>query len=132
MGIFTKSPQSLHANCYKFDNEKDLVLLTVPNSSPNNLMGLSREARYYGFELSQILNLIPVKLWNSGKGDFKLLQLDKIEPFVINNEKLELYAYSYDTEYLIILNEPIPFAWAGLNQENFQPFKFLKIKIKKS
>ncbi|MBC6425565.1 MAG: SdpA family antimicrobial peptide system protein [Ekhidna sp.] len=127
-GFFTKNPQSLSANCYLIEGNK-LERKTVSNSSWKNLFGLARKSRYYGFELSQILNVIPANQWINSKGNFREIDFINHPTFVIKNEDLNLLVYEYSKKYLIVLNKPIPFAWAQMNQEEYQPFKYIVIEL---
>lgn len=125
-GFFTKNPQTLSADCYLIDENK-LERKTISNSSWKNFLGLSRKSRYYGFELSQILNIIPTDQWIDSKGNFKKINFYNHPTYTIRDENLNLLVYQYSKKYLIILKEPIPFSWAKLGQEEYQPFKYVEL-----
>lgn len=124
-GFFTKNPQDFALNIYRIKNRK-LEILNVNNQSLKNSFGFSRSARLIGYELSTIVSDIPNKVWVKNKtGDIYDNINDKT--ILINNRPY--FNHIKKGDYLIKLYKPIPFAWANDNQEKFNPFSVVKIKI---
>lgn len=125
-GFFTKNPQDFAINIYKIENKK-LILIDIKNQSFKNRLGFSRSARIIGYEMSTVVSDIQNKDWvRNTDGNI----YSNIDDKIVDVENREYFNHLKKGEYLVKLYKPIPYAWSNDNQEKFNPFSVVKIKIK--
>ncbi len=125
-GFFSRDPQEEFPLIYKEVND-NLVLLTKPNSSLKNMLGLRRSQRSIFAELGIIVSEVAdedwsrcasslVECWNS-----KTIKILKIENM---NHGANLCG-----TYLISTKKPIPWAWRNTFKGEM-PQRFVKLIIR--
>ncbi|MGS2737835.1 SdpA family antimicrobial peptide system protein [Sinomicrobium sp. M5D2P17] len=121
--FFTKSPRDKFIQVFKKVDGK-WQLFQQPNSSPKYLFGLKKDSRAMGVEYGRALNTIS-QSWIDFEGytnGFKIADTLKSIPFV-NSELAPLLK----GEYILIVTDPIPWAWNNsFNKENIKG-KLIKI-----
>jgi antimicrobial peptide system SdpA family protein len=123
--FFTKSPKESLIDVYKI-NDKKVELVDMANTSPGNLFGFSRKARMKGYELSLIISPIPAVNWKKNKApDFVSHISDTTHEVKTKHD----FKYFNTGTYLFKQRDPVPWAWSGDNQNEYTPYKTLKVKI---
>ncbi|RKR05125.1 antimicrobial peptide system SdpA family protein [Flavobacterium sp. 90] len=127
-GFFTKDPKEVTIDVYQME-KKNMKLVTINNFSSQNLFGLSREARYIGYELGKLEQYIPKKAYVN-----KLGFVGKTYPGISTVVKIPFIPkfYSLDKEYVIFQYKIVPFSWINKNQEQYKPYLVAKIKFEYS
>lgn len=123
--FFTRNPREPLLESFNIvDN--NLVPIPLSNSSSENFFGFSRKSRVKGFEASMIVSDIPSNIWKEDTGiDYK----KHINDSVINIKPKQSNTYFKKGVYLFVLKKPIPWAWAGKNQEKYAPYSVAKVKV---
>lgn len=123
-GFFTKDPRDNQLDVYKIENEK-IKRVTIKNFSMKTYFGVSRKARFIGYESAQIINSIDEKYWKSDIfGNLSELNNDII--FKYDNDSLK---YLTKGTYIFITYKVIPYKWAKNNQEKNNPIEFAFVEI---
>ncbi len=123
-GFFTRNPREAMIDAYSY-KKGELKLLTVSNLSAYNWFGLSRKTRLVGFELSNLLGVVPEEAWKDGINDFRTCIPQKI--YVVRpTGTLKNYPPG---EYILHQYKPIPFSWASHGQNETKPFLVAHIRV---
>ena len=124
-GFFTKNPRDLALEIYRIEKGK-AYLIDASNQSLDNFIGLSRSSRIIGYETSTLVS-------NILKNEWKVSTTKNIHDH-INDETIIVKDKSNlnhlkKGNYLVKVFKPIPYAWSKSNQEKYNPFSVVKIKI---
>lgn len=124
-GFFTKDPKEVAIDVYQLEGET-LKLISVNNFSVQNLLGLSREARYIGFEFGRLGQYIPKTIYKNETGD-----VSKIYPSTTTIVKIPFLPkfYPIGKEFVVYQYKIVPFAWINQNQEQYRPYLVARIKL---
>jgi antimicrobial peptide system SdpA family protein len=123
--FFTKSPKEILIDVYEIKDRK-LQPVDMMNVSAANLFGFSRMARMKGYELSLVVSPVPAARWKKNTAPNLLSHLNDTTMSVTNKYK---FKYFDSGTYLFKQRLPVPWAWSGENQDEYTPYKTLKIKI---
>ncbi len=125
-GFFTKSPREQLLYVFNVENKNEKKPIMINNFSCESYFGLSRKARYIGFEGSDIVKNIPPDKWMKQEyQNFNRLRPKNV--FVLKKNKN--YRYFKNGLYLFMLKSITPYAWAKENQDKFTPITFAYIMI---
>lgn len=123
-GFFTRNPREALVDAYQV-SAAGLKPLPLRNTSAANLVGISRKARFVGFELAKAIGYIPQQEWKHARGDLQKNIPAKPYPIELK-EKLKYFPAG---EYLFVQYKQMPWAWAKQSQESFRPYLVSRIKI---
>lgn len=126
-GFFTRSPRELQTLIYIKKNAK-YELVNKSGSDPEYLFGLSRYSRRKNIELGQIFSTLPDSIW-SVCPTREIFDCDSGKVFSVKNVYKNSACFG---DYLLILSEPIPWAWAKSYNRITMPFKYCKIRVEKT
>jgi antimicrobial peptide system SdpA family protein len=128
-GFFTKDPKEALLDIYQLENNS-LNKIELKNFSSANYWGLSRKSRIEGYEVSMILSTVGKTKWKDTVG---LASSDKpyLPDSAITVKTNQPFKYFDNGEYLFLLRKPIPYEWAGRNQEKFAPYSVVRVKLVK-
>lgn len=119
--FFTRNPREPLLEAYKIENNK-IIIIPLSNSSFENFFGFSRKSRVKGFEASVIVSDIPSTVWKEDKGtDYA----KHINDNIVNVKLKNTNQYFKKGKYMFVLRKPIPWAWAGKNQDKFSPYSVI-------
>lgn len=132
--FFTKKPKSEYNYLIYEINKDSLKNINFKNQSSENNFGFSRHARKLFSEVSFLAAQIEDNKWESSSMD-NLVTLDSNK---LNDENIcvelkvkeELKYFNKNKKYYIIKYNTVPFSWAKMNQEKFNPVKFIVLNIK--
>jgi antimicrobial peptide system SdpA family protein len=122
-GFFTRSPREAMVDAYKEENG-NLNLVTVLNSSSDNYFGLSRNSRVAGMEMSEVINHVSNVSWKNGKGALKAPST--ISDTIKLSRKLTHFKPGV---YVLHQYKVVPFAWVKQHQEKYAPYLVAKVYI---
>lgn len=120
--FFSKSPRDESIFIYNLELTENPVIW--PNNHPKNIFGLKRYGRGQGVEVGVLYSQIKPENWYACEGIIHecLVELDFIS--VINNTPNP----SLCGEFILVLREPIPWAWSKkVSLENI-PSKLVKVE----
>lgn len=125
-GFFTRNPRETRFLLYKAA-DKRMYLATEPNASLTNLFGLSRKSRCENLEMSYILSKVQKEDWFKCKTIFN-------ECLNYQDTPILLIKNSYSNPmlcgtYVIVMQEPIPWAWSAQLKPEIMPLFFTKINV---
>jgi antimicrobial peptide system SdpA family protein len=129
-GFFTKNPRDeILTDIYKIENGK-LNLVTIPNSSSENLLGFSRKSRFISAEATKLSVLVGENGWQNSVNwiEHKILPKNKNKVILPPVLKSQL-RYFKSGEYLLVRYKITPWAWTTKNQERFNLFFIKRITI---
>lgn len=107
-GFFTRNPIETKYRIYSIEDSK-LELVNRKNSSPQNLFGLSRKSRRFGYEFSKIYTSIKPENWNKPNNELiEKLKSNYLDTLTINSD----YFLIKEGKYLIVKYENVPWAWS--------------------
>lgn len=123
--FFTKSPRDESLMVYRIVDGKTEAIPV--NNHDNRGFGLSRTTRLIGYEASMIINEVPPASWKTFKNK-------PISAFVNDSavvvKQQEGFHHLLEGEYIFKLFKVIPFAWAGQQQAENNPFRITRISIR--
>ncbi|WP_177236660.1 SdpA family antimicrobial peptide system protein [Spirosoma endophyticum] len=108
-GFFTRNPRVVQFVMERFE-QPNAEIITVKNTDPSNLFGLSRKSRRVNLEFQRILSKLPDSAWIDNKYKIKILKLDGFKDQLI---------YIKSGKYKIKKYIPTPWVWAKY-PENFK------------
>ncbi len=123
-GFFTKNPRDPQLNVYKIQGHDTLRVL-MNNHLRSNYYGFSRKSRVIGYESSLLVQAVNPDLWT--ETTMAKLHQEELRTDTISPE--QPYRYFKEGHYLLSIYEPVPFAWAGNNQEQFNPLQVIDVII---
>ncbi|WP_414649023.1 SdpA family antimicrobial peptide system protein [Chitinophaga sp.] len=126
-GFFTKDPKESLVDIYCI-NEQDSTLneLDLSNTSRRNCLGLSREARMRGYEMSMLVSQLSQQCWTKDTTlDIRTHLMDS--GYVLKTPNR--FQYMTSGLFLLKMRPPVPWAWSSMDQEKYTPFKTLKIVV---
>jgi len=107
-GFFTRNPIETKYRIYSIKDSK-LELVNRKNSSPQNLFGLSRKSRRFGYEFSKIYTSIKPRNWNiSTNASIEHYKISYLDTLTLNSN----YFLIKEGKYLITKYENVPWAWS--------------------
>jgi len=107
--FFTKDPREQNPFLYKISEGDSLIMITKPNSSPENLFGLSRRQRALYVELGSIIPLISTKDRTTCATSFRdCITNDPVKTVRIENRAPQALLCG---SYYLKMIEPVPWAW---------------------
>jgi antimicrobial peptide system SdpA family protein len=126
--FFTRNPREAQVLLYKIDGKR-IIPITQKHSSYKNLFGLIRKSSIYTSEIQIIRSKINDSLffntkWNYQENKIGLVPKGKI---TIYNE---IFSPLLCGEYLLVFQEPIPWAWSKNMKSIKMPAKIIRINIK--
>lgn len=122
-GFFTKDPRDNQLEVYKIVNNTTNKI-TIKNVALETSFGLSRKARYIGYESAQVINSIDKKYWKSNVfGNINKLKYDSA--YRCNNN----LKYLKKGQYLFVTYKIIPYKWANSNQEKNNPIEYAFVEM---
>ncbi len=123
-GFFTRNPRELQTLIYhKTENGYELV--NKSGSEPEYLFGLSRVSRRKNIEFGQIFSNIPDSLWI----DCPSKMISDCDPKATHNFSNQYLNPICVGDFLLISQEPIPWAWSKSYYDIKMPFKYCKIHV---
>jgi len=123
-GFFTKNPRDKQLDVYKIDNGK-INRVTIKNFSLETCFGLSRKARFVGYESAQVINSINNKYWNPDIfGNLSKLKYKTVYKYKNSNLK-----YLKKGSYVFVTYKIVPYKWAKSNQEKNKPIEYTLVEI---
>jgi len=123
-GFFTRDPRELQTLVYA-KSDQEFVLVNKSGAEPEYLFGLSRRSRRINVELGQIFGLIPDSLWV----DCPSKNLSTCESLEAHHYKNPYLNPICKGEYLLVSQEPVPWAWSQSYYKINMPFKVCKIYV---
>lgn len=120
-GFFTRNPREHMLYVYKNVN-KNWVLETLPNFY--YAYGIGRDMRVQGAEVSKILKELKPNDWKETTVLDSCFRYRKTIG-VSNNSSIP----NICGNYILVLQEPVPWAWSTDKSKITMPIKFVKLKI---
>ena len=129
-GFFTKDPKDVIIDAYEALPTKDSAqLLSVSNTSLKNLVGLSRNNRFVGYEISKLVPHIPGKAWKNKRGYLDVGAIPPDSTSIIHTVTDTLAFFEVGRDYILHQYKPIPYAWSGKGQEKNRPYLVARIRL---
>jgi len=123
-GFFTRNPRELQTLIYRKTVE-GYVLVNKSGSEPEYLFGLSRISRRKNIEFGQIFSKIPDSLWIDCPSK-RISDCDPESAYNFKNQYINPFCVG---DFLLISQEPIPWAWSRSYYDIKMPFKYCKIHV---
>jgi antimicrobial peptide system SdpA family protein len=126
--FFTRNPREAQVIIYKNEGGR-LLELPHKHSNLSNIMGLNRRASVIVSEMQSIKNKIPDSVFKNTKWNFqegKFGQLPNSAYPAINNFANPILC----GEYILVLQEVVPWAWSKNSKHIEMPAKVARIHIK--
>ncbi len=123
-GYFTRNPREPVLQLYCMDGQHEPVL--VPNFSRRFLFGMRRDGRKVGGEVDLVLSQVPAKAWSVTR---KRLTFEgsSADSIVIAHNTTESPTLCGD--YLIQIQDRLPWAWAKSQDSVIMPSKVVHVRI---
>jgi len=122
-GYFTRNPREPVLQLYRLDGQYEPVL--VPNFSKRSLFGLRRDGRKVGGEIDFVLKQVPAKAWLITRKRVSF-QVSPDSMVVIHNP---IEGPTLCGDYLIQLQDRLPWAWARSRESVVMPSKVAHVRI---
>lgn len=126
-GFFTRSPREAVLETYRIPKgDRDMIEVLNKNTSWRNWFGLSRNNRFIGYEMSNLIGHIPREAWHSGVGFIA----DNIPDTTFSIDvKQPFKTFKRHTDYLLVQHKPIPITWVSQDQEKYRPYLVARVKL---
>lgn len=124
--FFTRNPREQQVTILKLTGNEFQIEKNV-NGSIENLLGLKKTARSRDIEMATLISQISESEWLSCKSQLNECATHPETPILFLENK---YANPLLCgEYLIVLRNPVPWAWAKSMNSNAMPTLFVRIKV---
>lgn len=123
-GFFTRDAREPRTLIYK-KKDDELVLINDSGASPKYLFGLSRKTRRQNIELGQLVGQIPDSIWVACPSK----RWKDCEPSYTHLVSDPFKHPVLEGEYIIIKQNPVPWAWSKSYNDIKMPFELSKILI---
>lgn len=121
-GFFSKSPRD--ASTVILNTSLELAP-DWPNNSPKNLFGVKRQGRTQGIEMGLIYTQVPQNNWERCEGDLSICVSQTETKVTVTNTTPKPY---FCGEYVLVTQQPVPWAWSDLIQLEQLESKFVKVE----
>lgn len=125
--FFTRSPREAQVLLYEIKDNK-LIKLNHLHSSINNLIGLNRRSSVYMSEIQLARAELSNNLFSNTKWNYQNNALGYIpeKTYTVKNKVNNPLLCG---EYLLVLQQPIPWAWSSHIKTMEMPAKIIRIKL---
>jgi antimicrobial peptide system SdpA family protein len=123
-GFFTRDPRENQTLVYRKRGD-EFELVNKSGTEPEYLFGLSRVSRRQNIELGQIMGQITDSMWV----DCPSKNLAQCEPVKAHRFKNSYQDPLCKGEFVVVLKEPVPWAWSKSYYKIEMPFKLCKIYV---